>query len=369
MWQAFWAIAYKEFVQASRNKAMLRLLITLQILDFTMLAWIDITVRNMPAAIVDQDHSSESRELIERITATGTFDIKYLTSSTEQARSHIRSGRARAAIVIPPDYGRLRAAGAEARILALVDGSDSSSSNQAITSIEGVAARMNLMAQHEVVQPTSFITPHAVLMFNPQGRMTSFMLPGLLAIILGSGYGYLAVRGLAGERDGGNLERLLMTPMSYTGLILGKLAPYFIMGVLNGCIYLLVMRWGFGVPIRGNIVLLVVVMTLYVLTVLSLGSFLAAGAANSGEAMGKWNLINFPTLMLTGYIFPLSSLPKLLLPISYLLPATHFIELMRGICLRGASAYELAPDILYLIFAPIVFTLLAARKFSQTIMQ
>lgn len=373
MLQAFWGIAYKEFVQAFRNKGALRMLCILQVMDFVMLAWIDTSIRSMPTVIVDQDHTAESRKLTERLRATQIFDTTYTTSSTEQARGHIRAGRAKVAIVIPSDYARMRASGGEARILALIDGSEQNLARQAAATVQGLAAQMNVEAQvesaQELVEDQGGVTTHPMLLYNPQGSNALFMLPGLLAIMLGNGYSFFAMNGLTRERDGGNLERLLMTPMNYNGLILGKLAPWFLMGILNSIIYMLVIRWGFQVPIRGSLVLLMTAITLFTLTSLAFGSFAASGAKNGGEAMLIWGLVLLPTTMLTGYVFPLSCVPKFLLPISYALPHTHFIEVMRGVCLRGASASELAPHLIYLVVAPVVLTVLAARRFARSVMQ
>lgn len=371
MWQSFLAIAYKELLHATRNKGSLRMLVLMQILSFAMLAFMDFTVTNLPTVIVDQDRSTQSRDLFERVTATGTFNIKYITSSVDQARTHIRAGRAKVAIVIPPDYSRLRAAGAQAQILVLLDGSDGSSSGEAMASLDGMAARISLEARqaHPGEVATATVSPHTVLLYNPEGSAPNFMLPGLLAMLLGGAYGMRAMSSLAHERDAGNLERLLMTPMSYSGLILGKLVPWFAIAFANGLIYIVVIRYGFKVPIRGDTLLLIGVTALYTLTIVSLGSYFAASTTSGGEAHGKWHIMLFPATMLSGYLFPLASLPKLLLPIAYAFPHTHFIALMRGICMRGASASELAPHVAYLVSAPIVLTLMSAQRFKGTVMQ
>src|SRR5256885_2361141 len=121
---ALWAVAYKETIQLKRSSFLIRRILLLQALNFVMLAWLDVTVRGMPTVVVDQDHTTESRILVDRIAATHTFAIKYLTGSVEQAREHIRAGRASVAIVVPPDYARRRAAGGSGPFVALVDGSD-----------------------------------------------------------------------------------------------------------------------------------------------------------------------------------------------------------------------------------------------------
>ena len=370
MWEAFWAIAYKEVLHLARDTNKIRRMFFVQLLTFAMLATIDLAIKNVPTVVVDQDRTAESRELAARLTATHTFDIRYTTTSTEQARGHIRAGRARVAVVIPPDYSRMRTAGEEAQILALVDGADSAASSQAIGALEGVTSRMNVEARQEVIaSETSTAIPHVDLLFNPLRLVSSFMLPGGLAMILGLAYARFVAISITRERDSGNLERLLMTPIDYRGLILGKVAPWFLIAVLNGLLYLLAIRFGFGVPIRGSIVLLLGCLLLYILTVLSAGAFIGAGSRGTGEAMGVIGFLSLPSMFLSGYLFPLSSLPKALLLISYGQPQTHFIEIMRGICLRGASARELAPHLAYLVIAPIFFTLGAARRFSRTIMK
>ncbi len=367
-WLGFWAIAEKETAHF-RNKKYFQALVISQCLDFAVMAWIDVTIRDVPTVIVDQDHTAESRELVERVSATNTFDIKYSTSSTEQARGHIRAGRAKVALVIPPDYGRQRASRGKAQILALVDGSDVASSSQAAASIEGVAARMNLEAQQEAVETVPHLTPAAVLLFNPQGSMSNFMLPGLLAMILSNFYMAVAAGSLTAERDAGNLERLLMTPMRYSALILGKMAPWIVIGGLNAVAFMLLSHFGLAVPIRGSLPLLAATVTLYLLTLVGIGSFVASGSKSGAAAGATLFYIFFPALWFSGYIFPVSSLPVVLRPISYAIPHTHFIEMMRGICLRGADASELAPHLVYLIVAPIILTLGSVWRFSKSTMQ
>ncbi len=371
MWLTFWAVAYKTAMKAYRDHDTLKRLLTFQVMTFVMLAFLDLTVRNIPTVIVDQDHGAESRELVASLTATQVFSVKYITSSAEQARGHIRAGRAKVAIIIPPEYSRMRAAGADARILAMVDGSDSASSSQAILALEGVAARMNAKAQLEVVEAeaTATVVTHTDLLFNPERRVPNFMLPGALAVLLGILYANQVARGFASEREAGNLERLLMTPMNYTGLILGQIGPWFGLGLVNAIIYLVLIRFGFDIPLRGSTILLLISILLYLFTVMAMGAFVGAAAPTPMEALRTLGYLILPSMMLSGYIFPVSSLPKVLLPISFALPQTHMIEIMRGIFLRGATAADLAPHLLYLVVVPIILTLAAGRRFARAIMQ
>lgn len=365
---AIWAIVIKEFVQLTRTRMALKRLFTFQILNFLMLAGIDVTVRDMSLAIVDQAHTIESRDLVDKIVATKTFSAKFVTSSEEQAREHIRSGRAKAAVVIAPDFGRARAAGDTGQFLLLVDGSDSMSSTQAISAISGVAARVNAEVEQEYVEPGPTVSVHTVLLFNPTGRTSSFMLPAVLVLSLATGYSGSAMRRLVMERAGGHLERLVMTPVNALSLIVGKLVPWFVIGMANVVLFLLVMHFAFQVPVRGSVPLLLGAASLYVVTVLSVGLAIAAGAKGMADANTTWAIVMFPAIFLSGYVYPLSSLPKWLLPVSYAMPQTHFLEIMRGICLRGANASELAPELVYLVVAPLFFGITAAIRFKRSIL-
>jgi ABC-2 type transport system permease protein len=366
LWRSLVAVAKKELIHARRDKMALRQLIMMQTLQLVMLGFIDTTVHDLPLVVVDQDRSSESRELVAKVKATGTFKLKYMTNSQGQARDLIREGRASVGLIIPPDYHFHRSRGESASALVLVDGSDPVSSGQATASITGLAAQMNFQEVTGLENGPALI-PHSIVLYNPQGRTANYLLPSLLAIMLSTAYVILSANALIRERDRGNLERLLMTPLNLTGLMLGKLTPYFVIGLINVFLFVGVMRWAFGVPINGSMFMLSIALVLYLLTVLSLGTFIASSARSAGEVTGRTTLLVTPSMFLSGYIFPLTSVPTLLLPISYIMPATHMIEVMRGIVLRNASFTDLLPQFLYLLLAPVVLTMLSARRFAASV--
>lgn len=364
----FWVLARKELKQALRTEGLLRELLLGQLLQIALFGWLDTTIRNVPTVIVDQDRTVESRSLVERIGATDAFSIKYTTSSVEQARGHIRAGRAKLAVVIPPDYGTHRGAHRTAPVLTLVDGSDSTASTQAIAAVEGVAGRINVESRQDEAASRR-LSARAFLLFNPKASATSFMLPGLLAMLLAEMFMNRPMNALTSEREDGNLERLLLSPLSYPALIMGKLAPWFGMAVVSGLSYLLLMRFGLGVPIRGSVVLLVAGLVVYVLATLSIAMFIGASSGDSGTAGERLNYFKFPAFFASGFIFPIASLPKAMLPLAYALPQTHFIEIMRGVCLRGASAAELAPHLLFLAVIPFVLLPAASSQMSKSVLQ
>lgn len=211
------------------------------------------------------------------------------------------------------------------------------------------------------------IEPHSVLLFNPTGETSVFMLPALCAFILGNLYMSLSASALVREREQGTLERLIMTPMNFTGFMLGKLAPYLLIGLINAAGLLFLMSFVFHVPMRGSIVLLYFALSMYLLTMLAIGVYQAAAASSAQELGMRQGFLTFPILYLSGYLFPLSSIPKWLLPVSYALPPTHMIEIMRGLALRRAGVEHLWTHLLFMIVAPIILLFLALRKFKSTV--
>lgn len=355
------AIAWKEFRQVFRNRFVLRMTATFQITQLLLLGFIDLRARDLPLVICDQDQSSYSRELIQKISATGTFDHRFSTTSIAQAREHVRAGRAKVAVVIPPDFHRERASGTTGRVLALVDGSDSVATGQALAAIEGMTAQIEVNSQDRA--PES-ITTRSMLLYNPEGNTSHFTLPALVAMVMANAYMVMAGIGLARERQMGTLERLLMTPLDFTGFILGKLTPYFVLALINASLLLLVMRWGFQVPVRGNLLLLGFSLAVFLGTSLGIGMFIAAGANSIPEVTGNTARISIPMLFLSGYLFPLTSLPIWLRPIAYALPATHMIEIMRGITLRDATFTDLWGHIAYLFVTAVIILTLAVQRFK-----
>ena len=171
-----------------RDPGQLRSVLMYQVVYLLMLGFMDMTVRNMPAIVVDQDQTAESRDMVQKLEKTGTLKILSSTTSVEEARDQIRAGRARAAIVIPPHFHRDREAGKEAQVLALVDGTDAMASAQAVGAIDGVAGRMNLESHREAPSGRGAVVSRSLLLFNPEGRNADFVLPGLLAFIISVGF-------------------------------------------------------------------------------------------------------------------------------------------------------------------------------------
>jgi ABC-2 type transport system permease protein len=367
---SFVAIFTKEFVHIRRDRATLVIALAIPVFQLVLFGFIDQTVSNLPTVVVDQDGTHAAREIIDKLRATHTFLITHITPDPRAARDDITAGRARVGIILPPDFHDKRARGQEAKMLALIDGSDANVSAQALASVNGVAADENLQAVTEKVQvgmsaPENALSVQPIILFNPDGRTANYIIPGLIAILLQIVAIVLTAISIVREREKGTLEQLLVTPIDPLGLMLGKLAPYLFVGVFEMAMILTAMRFGFGVPIRGNLLFLFGMALVYLFALLSMGLAISTRAQTQAQAQQMAQMFLLPSIFLSGYIFPAPGLPFVLRWIGRLLPATHMIEIMRGVVLRGAGPAQLWPNVAALIAISAAMVAVSVRNFSK----
>jgi len=365
-WSSFVAIFRKEFLHITRDRGTMMVALTIPIFQMVLFGFIDQTVRNVPTVVVDQDETRESRELVDQLRATGTFQVTRITPNPRMAREEITAGRARVGVVIPPDYHEKRVRGTGAKVLVLIDGSDSTVSAQALAAVSGIALNVSLeevSAGHATVQPALSTQP--IILFNPDGRTANYIIPGLVAIMLQIVAIVLTAIAIVREREKGTLEQLLVTPIDPLGLMLGKLAPYLVIGVIETAIILAVMRFGFSVPIRGNLLFLFAMALVYLFALLALGLFISTRAQTQAQAQQMAQFFFLPSIFLSGYIFPTAGLPLPLYLIGRVLPATHMVEIMRGIVLRDAGPRELLPNVVALIVISVILVWMSVRRFQK----
>ncbi len=370
LWSSFVAILRKEFVHMQRDRATLFFALMLPVFQLVLFGFIDQTVSNLPTVVVDQDGTRYARELLDQLRATHTFAIKHVTPDPRAAREDIAAGRARVGVVIPPDFHDKRARGAGSKILVLIDGSDSNVSAQALASVNGVASAENIEATNERIQvgataPEPALSIQPIILFNPDGRTANFIIPGLVAILLQLVAIVLTAISIVREREKGTLEQLLVTPIDPLGLMLGKLAPYLVVGLFEMAMILFAMRFGFGVPIRGSLVFLFGMALVYLFALLSMGLVISTRAQTQAQAQQMAQMFLLPSIFLSGYIFPQNGLPFVLRWIGRLLPATHMIEIMRGVVLREAGPRELWPNVAALAAISVLMVAMSVRNFKK----
>ncbi|MEP7053469.1 MAG: ABC transporter permease [Pseudomonadota bacterium] len=365
MISSFLAIFRKEILHIRRNKAILFLAVMLPLMQLTMYGFIDQTVHDVPTVVVDQDRSVQSRELMDQLRATKTFAIKTVTSDPLYARTEIVAGRAGVGIVIPPDFHEKRARGVAAKILVLIDGSDSIVASGALAAANGVIATQNLAIIAQNPRAGVPLSAQPIILFNPEGRSANFIIPGLVAVILQMIAVMLAAGSIVREREQGTMEQLLVTPVDPVGMMLGKVVPYLFVGLADTAMILAIMRFGFGVPIRGSLIFLFGIMVLYLSALLALGLYISTTAATQQEAQQKVQMLFLPSIFLSGYLFPLNGMPIILQVVGQLLPTTHMVAIMRGIVLRNAGPLEMLPHLLCLVAFAVIMIWLSVRKVSK----
>jgi ABC-2 type transport system permease protein len=367
---SFVAVFTKEFVHMRRDRATLVIALAIPIFQLILFGFIDQTVSNLPTVVVDQDGTHAAREIVDKLKATHTFLITHITPDPHAARDDITAGRARVGVILPPDFHDKRARREEAKMLVLIDGSDANVSAQALASVNGVASDENLEAVAEKVQvgvtaPQNALSVQPIILFNPDGRTANYIIPGLIAILLQIVAIVLTAISIVREREKGTLEQLLVTPIDPLGLMLGKLAPYLFVGVFEMAMILVAMRFGFGVPIRGSLVFLFAMALVYLFALLSMGLAISTRAQTQAQAQQMAQMFLLPSIFLSGYIFPAPGLPFVLRWIGRLLPATHMIEIMRGVVLRGAGPAQLWPNVAALLAISVVMVAVSVRNFSK----
>ncbi len=375
--RGLWAILGKEFRQMARDAGTLRFALFVPVFQLVLFGLIDTNVRLVPTVVFDQSRSAASRELLDDFVNSSYFQVVGQVSSRAALRAEIVAHHAQVGIEIPPDYGRRRLAGRPADVLVLIDGSDSSIASQALSAANGVALSRSLEQLGALgggrgggggVDPNDLpISVRPTMLFNPDSRSANLLIPGLIAILLTFSATFLASFGIVRERERGTLEQLMVTPASPIAVVTGKLLPYLALAFVQLLLILVLMTTVFGVPIHGSIGLLLGLSTVYLMALLALGLLVSSRAKTQMEAVQMAQIFLLPSIMLSGYIFPLSSLPGPLRVLSQVLPATHFIEISRGIVIRGASFHDLWEHTAALLVIALVLVALSARAFRKTI--
>jgi ABC-2 type transport system permease protein len=351
-----------------RDSGTLRFALGIPVFQLVLFGFIDTNVRHVPTVVFDQSRTAESRELVRDFVNTSYFDVVGFPPSREALRGEIVAGRASVGIEIPPDYARKRLNRETADFLVLIDGSDSSVSGQTLAAANGLALQHSL---DELGRRTGFrdlpLRPFPLLLFNPDSRSANLLIPGLVAILLTFSGTILAAFSIVRERERGTLEQLMVTPASPVAVVLAKLLPYLLLGFVQLILVLILMTQVFGVPIHGSVLLLLALSTIYLFSLLALGLLVSSRANTQMEAIQGAQGFMLPSIMLSGYIFPIASLPRPLQYVSKVLPATHFIAISRGIIIRGAGFMDLWPNVVALLILATILVAISTRAFRKTI--
>jgi ABC transporter DrrB family efflux protein len=377
----FFAILRKEFSHIRREPVTLFFMFAVPVLQTFIFGYaIDTQIEHIPTVVYDLDGRAAARELQAAFGNTRTFEFadEARVFDEDSFRRALTSGRAKVGIKIPPDYTERVMRGEQAQVQVLIDGSDSQVATTALqsTSLLGSVlstSRARAVSESRSIAPARDETGHPVLpidfrprlLFNPNLESSHFFVPGLVGIILQLVTLFLTSFAIVREREQGTLEQLFVTPVGRSGLILGKLTPYAVLGFCELLIVLNVMVFVFGVPIHGSLALLIAASTLFLVCGLGLGMLVSTIAKTQLQAMQFAFLIMLPSVLLSGFMFPRSQMPAPIHAATYAIPVTYFLEILRAIVLRGADGRDIMPWVLGLATCCVVILTLSMTRFRK----
>ena len=359
------AIIAKEFKQLSRDRVTFGMVIMIPLIQLTLFGYaINTMVRNIPIAIVDNSGSAAARAITEQVRVTQVVDIVSTYSSAAEAEAAIVAGAIRAALVFPENLTQ-RAVKGQPVAQWLVDGSDTMVAS-ALLGLRNMPLRLEAGAPDGAYRaaPPTF---EVALFFNPERRSEVNIVPGLTAIILTMTLVLFTAVALVRERERGNLELLITTPIRPLELMVAKLVPYIFVGLVQVTIILGLGNLVFDVPFQGKVLDLVAVTLPFIAASLTLGLLFSTLAATQMQAMQMTFFIVLPSVLLSGFMFPFDAMPRGAQYVAEILPATHFMRLIRGVFLRGAEASQLLPEIFWLLGFAAVVLAIATKRFRKTL--
>jgi ABC-2 type transport system permease protein len=350
---------WKELIELRQDPRLFGILILAPLIQLLLLGYAATTdVRNIPVAVVDADRSAASRELLRRFEASPIFTVTALESSTTGIDAYLERGEAWMALAIPAGYGRALAAGRPQTLQLVADGTDSNSAGVALGhassliaayGLELAAARTAVVALDAPATAGPALEPRVRVWFNPRLESRDFMVPGVLALLLLVVTTNLSSMGIVREKELGTLEQLNVTPLGRFELVIGKLLPYALIGVVDVVLVLTVAVMWFEVPLRGSVALLFAMSLVYLLSTLGLGLFVSTVSATQQQAMMTSTFFFLmPMVLLSGFVFPIENMPAAIQPVTYLIPLRYFLVILRSVFLKGVGFETIWPQALAL---------------------
>lgn len=359
------SIALKELKQLRRDRLTFGMVVMIPLIQLLLFGYaINTNVRNVPVGIVDMSHSAAGRILVETVKATQVVDFIKHYNTPDEGKAAIISGDVRAVLVLPVDLSQ-RVVNGESLGQWMVDGSDTMISSSLLQ-------LQNMDVSQVLLDPALNLSPPrktfaVTLFFNPERRSAINIVPGLTGVILTMTMILFTSTAIVREREHGNLELLITTPIKPLELMLGKILPYIFVGLIQVAIVLGLGHWIFNVPISGDLLDIFGVTLLFIAASLTLGLIISTIATTQMQAMQMTVFVLLPSILLSGFMFPYEAMPKLAQYLAEVLPATHFMRLIRAVVLRGAEFSSLSYDTLWLAGFTLVGLILASLRFNKSL--
>jgi len=356
------AIVIKELRQLRRDRLSFAMIVGMPIIQLLLFGFaINMDVRNLDAALFDAAQTNNSRELAATIERSQIFNFRYHVATEPELNALLRAGKISAALVIPSDFERRLLQPDHPVVQLVVDGSDQS--------VQGAVRQLaslpvtTLLREHRTPSLNGQVS--MANFYNPERRAPLNTVPGLIGVILTMTMVMFTAIALVREREHGNLEFLITTPLSSFELTLGKVIPYIGIGLIQTALILLMGKVIFSVPVRGSLLELYVAALLYIFASLALGIFISTFVKTQFQAMQMSFFTFLPQILLSGFMFPFAGMPKPAQWLAEIFPLTHFIRLVRGIMLRSAGVGDLWPEFLALLAFSVIMLTIAVKRFHK----
>ena len=370
------AMAVKETLQVWRDPFSLLIALLMPLMQMLLLGYgVSLDIKHLPVCVYDREASQDSQDLLKRFQASEYFEIVQVADNYPEITTSLDRGRCVLAIVIPPDFTeRLNDSGVST-VQAIVDATDTNTANIAMGYAQAVVGGFSTDAQISATdaqgRPLQFIQPVDVesrVWFNEDLSSRNFIIPGIIALIMALVGAQLTSLTISREWERGTMELLVSTPISPMEVMLGKLAPYFLIGLLDAAFCLVFGVFWFDVPFRGDVATLFLATSLFLVVVLGIGYLISVKIKSQvGAAQMGLLLTLLPTTLLSGYAFPIDQMPPLVQGVTYLVFARYYVTALKALFLKGSGIVDLAPELLAMVAYAAVVAFLAARAFRKNL--
>ena len=369
----FLAVARKEVVQILRDSRSLIIVVIMPVVLVLLFGYgVSLDLKHLPIFVYDRDGSQQSQDLLKRFQASAYFDIVRVVNDYPALTRALDDGHARMGIVVPWDFSERLHDGGPVQVQALVDGTDDNTANLLIgyaqAVVQGYSSDLQLdwLRNHgQPAQPAS-VSVETRTWYNEDLESSAFIVPGVLALVMSVIGAFLTSLTIAREWERGTMEQLISTPVTSLEIMLGKLAPYFAIGMFDVIVCALVAIYWFQVPFRGSYLTLLISSALFLVVVLALGFFISVIAGSQLAASQIALLITFlPAFLLSGFLFSIEQMPVVLQWITRILPARYYVSVLKKIFLKGTPAALLYADLVPLTVFALVLAVLATRAFHK----
>ena len=372
MWNRIKALVWKEFLQLRRDRMTLAFTLGMPLMQLVIFGYaINYDVKHMPAAVLDESRSQESRGFVDGLVATQYFDVKVRVDSEADLRAAIDRGKAQVGVWFPPDYARRIRSGQTGQVMILVDGSSPTTASNAMATAQGVGQLRNTQLLYDrmgyggAAKPVMPVEVRIRPWYNPDLRSPTFIVPGLVGVILSMTCIMFAANAIVREKERGTLDQIMVTPVRPFELFAGKVLPVVAMAYAQMTVLFGVANLFFRVPVAGSVLLLYLMAGLFIIPMLGIGITISTKAQSQGQSAQMSMLTFLPFVFLSGYIFPREGMPLPFYLLGEIMPLTHFIIIIRAIMLRGVGLEAFWPEVLKLLGLSALIWTLALRSMKR----